>query len=81
MFTKTKKLLYTTDHAEIMKYTSEGPFTSAFSKEAPPRIAYWIGWQIVRQYMKNNPDSSVEMLMKETDAQKILSKSKYKPNK
>jgi hypothetical protein len=77
----TKKLLYTTDHAEIMKYTSEGPFTSAFSKEAPPRIAYWIGWQIVRQYMKNNPDSSVEMLMKETDAQKILSKSKYKPNK
>jgi hypothetical protein len=76
-----KKLLYTTDHAEIMKYTSEGPFTSAFSKEAPPRIAYWIGWQIVRQYMKNNPDVTPAQLMKEEDAQKILTKAKYKPSK
>lgn len=77
----SKKLLYTTDHAEIMKYTSEGPFTSAFSKEAPPRIAYWIGWQIVNQYMKNNPKVTPEELMKETDAQKILTKAKYKPAK
>jgi hypothetical protein len=76
-----QKLLYTTDHAEIMKYTSDGPFTSAFSKEAPPRIAYWIGWQIVRQYMKNNPDITPAQLMNETDAQKILNKAKYKPSK
>lgn len=76
-----KKLLYTTDHAEIMKYTSEGPFTSAFSKEAPPRIAYWTGWQIVRQYMKNNPGITPEKLMKEDDAQKILTRAKYKPLK
>lgn len=76
-----QKLLYTTDHTEIMKYTSEGPFTSAFSKEAPPRIAYWIGWQIVREYMKNNPDITPAQLMNETDAQKILTKAKYKPSK
>lgn len=76
-----QKLLYTTDHAEIMKYTSEGPFTSAFSKEAPPRIAYWIGWQIVRQYMTNNPEITPAQLMNETDAQRILTKAKYKPSK
>lgn len=76
-----QKLLYTTDHAEIMKYTSEGPFTSAFSKDAPPRIAYWVGWQIIRQYMKNNPDITLAELMKEQDAQKILTKAKYKPVK
>lgn len=76
-----KKMLYTADHAEIMKYTTDGPFTSAFSKEAPPRIAYWIGWQIVRQYMKNNPKVTLEELMKEEDAQKILTKAKYKPSK
>lgn len=76
-----KKMLYTTDHAEIMKYTTDGPFTSAFSKEAPPRIAYWIGWQIVREYMKNNPKITLEELMKEDDAQKILTKAKYKPAK
>jgi hypothetical protein len=76
-----QKLLYNTDQAEIMKFTTEGPFTSAFSKEAPPRIGHWIGWQIIKQFMKNNPDVSIEQLMKETDAQKILSKAKYKPGR
>lgn len=76
-----QKLLYTTDQAEIMKFTSDGPFTSALSKEAPPRIGHWIGWQIVRQYMRNNPATTLEELMNEKDAQKILTRSKYKPGK
>lgn len=76
-----QKLLYTTDQAEIMKYTADGPFTSALSKESAPRIGYWIGWQIVRQYMKNNPEVTVEQLIQEKDAKKILTKAKYKPGK
>lgn len=76
-----QKLLYTTDQAEIMKFTSDGPFTSALSKEAPPRIGHWIGWQLVRHYMDNNPDISLQDLVNENDAQKILNKSKYKPGK
>lgn len=76
-----QKLLYTTDQMEIMKYTSEGPFTAALSKESAPRIGYWIGWQIVRQYMKTNPDVTIPELMQENDAQKILTKAKYKPSK
>jgi hypothetical protein len=80
-FFAAQKLLFTTNQAEIIKYTSEGPFTSAFSKECPSRIGYWIGWQIIKQYMKNNPNISLEQLMNENDAQKILNKSKYKPGK
>ncbi len=76
-----KKLLYTTDQSEIIKFTSEGPFTSALSKEAPPFIGYWVGWQIVRKYMQHNPDVTVEQLIKESDAQKILLKANYKPLK
>ncbi len=76
-----QKLLYSTDQTEIIKFTNEGPFTSAFSKEAPPRIGYWIGWQIVKQYMKNNPDISIVQLMQEGDAQKILKNARYKPKK
>jgi hypothetical protein len=76
-----QKLLYTTDQAEIMKYTADGPFTTAFSKESAPRIGYWVGWQIVRQYMKNNKATTLEELMGMTDAQIILAKSKYKPKK
>jgi hypothetical protein len=76
-----QKIIYTTDQAEIMKFTSEGPFTAALSKESAPRIGYWIGWRIVRQYMHNNPKITLEQLMKETDAQQILLQSKYKPKK
>jgi uncharacterized protein YjaZ len=76
-----QKLLFTTDQAEIMKFTAEGPFTSALSKESAPRIGYWIGWQIVKQYMKTNSEITIEQLMSEPDAQKILTKAKYKPAK
>ena len=71
--------LYENDLKLIAQYTTDGPFTGAISKECPPRIAMWIGWQIVRAYMANNPDVTPEQLMKERDVQKILSKSKYKP--
>lgn len=76
-----EKILYTTDHAQIMKFTTDGPFTTAFSKDAPPRVGYWIGRQIIKQYMKNNPDITMVQMLKEKDAQKILTKAKYKPGK
>lgn len=76
-----QKILYTTDQAEIAKFTSDGPFTSALSKEAPSRIGHWMGWQLVRQYMNNNPETTIQELVNEKDAQLILSKSKYKPGK
>lgn len=76
-----QKLLYTTDQAEIMKFTKDGPFTSAFSKQSPPRIGYWMGLRIVKKYMKTNPDITLQQLMDEKDAQKILTKAKYKPGK
>ncbi len=63
----------------VRELTSEGPFTGAISKECPPRIAMWVGWQIVRSYMKNNENVSIADLMKDQDAQKILNRSKYRP--
>ncbi|MBK6836456.1 MAG: hypothetical protein IPG89_20220 [Bacteroidetes bacterium] len=74
-----KDRLYKNDLKEIAEYTAEGPFTSAISKECPPRIAMWIGWQIVRSYMNKNEKVSLQELMKTSDAQIILSKAKYKP--
>lgn len=71
--------LYKNDLKELAPYVSEGPFTSAISKECPPRIAMWVGWQIIRSYMNRNESVSLEQLMKENDAQKILAASKYKP--
>lgn len=74
-----KERLYKNDLKEVAEYTAEGPFTSAISKECPPRIAMWVGWQIVRSYMNKNDKVSLQDLMKTNDAQLILAKSKYKP--
>ncbi len=73
-----KNRLYENNMKTVQELTAEGPFTGSISKECPPRIAMWVGLQIVRSYMKNN-DVSLEQLMNEGDAQKILSKSKYRP--
>lgn len=72
-------LLYENSLTAIGPYITDGPFTKPISKECPPRIAMWIGWQIVRSYMKNNESVTLAQLMDEKDAQKILSKSKYRP--
>jgi hypothetical protein len=77
-FAKDNKL-YDNDLKLVSEFTSDGPFTRAISKECPPRIAMWLGKQIIKSYMEHNSEITVEDLMNEKDAQKILSKSKYKP--
>ncbi len=73
------KLLYNTDRMNIRRFTGPGPFTTSFTNESPGRAGVWIGWQIVRHYMKKNPNISLADLMKENDSQKILSQSGYAP--
>ncbi len=75
------RLLYSTDGQIVRTFISDGPFTAEFSKESPSRLGIWIGWQIVRKYMENEEDVSLQQLLNETDAQKILTLSKYKPQK
>ncbi len=75
------RMLYSNDGRVIRVFTSDGPFTAEFSKASPPLLGNWIGWQIVKQYMENNPEVSLEQLLKEKDSQKILAGSKYKPEK
>lgn len=72
-------LLYETSHFMKNKFIGERPKTFEISQQCPGRIGIWVGWQIVKSYMQNNPEVSVNELMKKTDAQEIFSKSKYKP--
>lgn len=74
-----KDRLFKTDMKELADYSSDGPFTAAISKECPPRIAAWVGWQIVRSYMNKNENVSLQELVNEKDINKILNQSKYKP--
>lgn len=78
-FFAEKNRLYENNMNTIRELTSDGPFSAVISKECPPRIAMWVGWQIVKSYMSHNEEVTLQELMNETDAQKILSKSKYRP--
>ncbi len=76
-----KQILYSANYEVNRKFTQDGPFTLAISKEAPARIGYWIGWQILKAYMENNRSLGLYELIKEKDMQKILKLSSYKPKK
>lgn len=74
-------LLFETDFQKIQMYISEAPFTPGLGEknESAPKLGIWTGWQIVKKYMEENPDITLQQLMAEQDAQKILSAAKYKP--
>lgn len=74
-------LLFDTDYQKIQVYLSEGPFTPGLGdkNQSAPKLGVWMGWQIVKKFMQENKDVTLQQLMSERDAQKILTLSKYKP--
>jgi len=74
-----KNLLYSQDPIEYMPFVNDGPNSSGMPPEAPGNVGSWAGWRIVSAYMKTHSEISLQQLMDEQDAQKILTDSKYKP--
>ena len=76
-----RKVLYEKDGFENDKYFSDGPFTNApnVSRDSPPRVGEWLGWQIVRKYMENHSTVTLPELMNEKDLMKIFKDSGYRP--
>jgi len=73
-------LLFQKEGKQIQKYIGEGPFTPGFPEGSPGRAGRWIGWQIVRKYMNVTNPIDLTALFNQSDAQNILTKSKYKPS-
>ena len=76
------KLLYSTDSKLGNRFINLAPFSKFYleiDNESPGRVGTWVGWQIVRSFMKNNDVPLQKMLM--MDANEIFNKSKYKPKK
>ena len=76
-----KSLLFETEQFKIKKYVGERPNVPEIGTECPGRIGAWVGWQIVRKYMADHPEVTLPQLMEETNVQKILNQSRYKPKK
>ncbi len=74
-----KRDIFKTESLVLTSYLNDGPFTAEVSQEAPGRLGTWIGWRIVRSYAEHNQDVTLQKLMAEPDAQKILENSFYRP--
>ena len=74
-----KRDLFKTESMVLNSYMNDGPFTAEISQESPGRLGLWVGWRIVDSYMRNNENVSIQELINEGDAQKILEQSFYKP--
>ncbi|MFI2742711.1 gliding motility lipoprotein GldB [Zhouia sp. PK063] len=76
------KLLFSTDNELDERFLNLAPFSKfnlELDPDSPGMLGRYIGWQIVKAYMKNNDVSLQQML--EMPAEEIFNKSMYKPRK
>ena len=74
------KRLYDSGLDAYMMFFGDGPFTQAYSNDAPSRLGEFFGLNIVRAYASNHDFDLVE-LMNQKDLQEIFQNSGYKPKK
>lgn len=72
--------LYDSGLDAYMMFFGDGPFTQAYSYEAPSRLGEFFGLNIIRSYVSNH-DFNLQQLMQRKDLQDIFQDSGYKPKK
>ena len=73
--------LYDSSLDSYMMFFGDGPFTQAYSNDAPSRLGEFFGLNIVRSYVSTHDDFSLPQFMNRTDMQEIFQDSGYKPKK
>lgn len=73
------EMLYQTDYMKIKNMIENAPFTQAFGNKSPSKIGIWLGWEIVKSYMDEHPEISLQELMLNKDYISILNESNYMP--
>lgn len=63
-----------------MMFFGDGPFTQAYSNDAPSRLGEFFGLNIIRSYASNH-EFRLQDLMERKDLQEIFQDSGYKPKK
>ncbi len=74
-----QELLFTNDAKEIRKMIEAAPFTTGLPRKSPGRIGKWVGWRIVRSYMREYPEKDLRHLLKYKNSKRML--DHYKPSK
>ena len=73
------EMLYETEDFMKNKFIGERPNIPEINEKCPGRIGAWVGWEIVKAYMENNPSVSLQELMDNRDAHTIFQQAKYRP--
>ena len=76
------ELLYSNNSDLNKRFIENAPFSKFYlesDQDTPGRIGVWIGWQIVRSYMKNNDVTLQQLIV--VKPEEIYKKSKYKPRR
>lgn len=76
------EMLFDNNPKLVERFINPAPFSKfnlELDSESPGRLGQYIGWQIVRAYMKNNEVTLQNML--KTSAEDIFNNSKFKPRK
>jgi len=73
-------LLFSKKEQDFRTFINYAPFAKGMPAQAPGRVAYYIGYKMINEYMDNN-NIDVEQLMYLTDSRQFLQQSKYKPTK
>ena len=72
--------LYDAGLDSYMMFFGDGPFTQAYSNDAPSRLGEFFGLNIIRAYASNN-NYDLPQLIQRKDLQNIFQDSGYKPRK
>ena len=79
-FFSEQDLLYKVNFMEQKRYISDGPTTPGMPPESPGRVGSWLGWQIVRKYMRDNGGAvSLRNLLEKKSTKEIFKRANYKP--
>ncbi len=75
------KVLYEPVTYKNQKIVTPSPASDLVFQEAPGEIGNWVGWQIVKAYMRRHPQTTLEELINFRDSQRLLELAKYKPKR
>ena len=78
-----KQILFNSVPSLVKRFIEPAPFSKFYleiDNESPGRIGVWLGWQIIKSYLKRYPKTDINTLLN-LPPQTIFSKSNYKPRK
>jgi hypothetical protein len=74
-----QNLLYNSEWQKIRKFVEYSPNSPGMPTEAPGRTGDWLGWQIIKAYVAQNPNTSMQDVLRLNNSQDILKRARYKP--